>query len=100
MPSMFPDSFAFRIVFPISHYSTADPTADRSRVAADSAIGNLALLRVLPMPPPCTFSRVAADSTVYDSQTAPIINRDSATSTGRRVAADCAVDDCDTTRGF
>ena len=99
----------------------ADPTADRSRVAGNRAVHNryrvgaysatVAIVGIgCGVTADCAVSnlhpsgagdasassrRVAADSTVYDTQ-APIVNRDAATPTGRRVTADCAVDNCDT----
>ena len=105
--------------------SAADPTADRSRVAANCAVHNRyrvgrysatgAIVRI-----GCevaadsaignlhpgagdaaarTSSRVAADRAVDDGP-APIATRDAATETGRRVAANSAVDECDARRGF
>ena len=102
MPSMFPDAFAFRIVFPISTVPPQTPPQIAAELpltkgVSASAIGNLhpgagdAAAR--------TSSRVAADRAVDDGP-ARIATRDAATETGRRVAANSAVDECDARRGF
>ena len=54
---------------------------------------------VLEMAPPAPPAELPLIWTVYDGQAA-ILNRDSATSTGSRVTADCAVDDRDIPRGL
>ena len=95
---MFPDAFAFRIVFAIST-STADAAASSSRVAAHGAVDNHHTETAARDSAAVSPSRVAADRAVNDGQTR--LATSDATAIGRgEVTTDRAVHNGEVPRNF